>query len=552
MDCAIEDYISLGDRKDRALITRMGQIKRLERFMEKSHKSIAMPSSVTSIRPSFEDFRRDGIGLSMAESNIMKLFQRRDHSYDDSMTASSLQGQTNSQPISAVGSGNNNNNHSIMNTSSIKGASVGIPGVKAPSSVPPSAMATSSNSRQQVINDHDAILDIKMKDHSIDAFRENLHINRRLGKPMDNTLYLHPLQNATPLDIVLAPTSTSQIYNKVNSEITIEYPIKSNHSNLNRPLKRTKEQLKSDTKKRALDRPLGISLYSMPEQLDDSVTASMQFVNSGKSPYIPVSISMSKKPFSFRREKSIEAEPWSSEEDAYIMELSKKFGTNSWWIMEKSFMAHFAGKWRARSARQIKERYHRLSSSSGNVSSPLHSPKSISLSQHQLADSIQNRMKEILRLAAPSASLSNEQENDTEKISISNRSSGDASDNLMIMPSLDVMDFDELGLFGVGEETIPMDIHEPELSQTQDSLVSSQMIPSSITSQTPDVECVQNISAEDSARDQFSSQFAHLSPIQVLMNIQQDTSPSEVAPTATTNSGQGAATSVPNNQSSGY
>ena len=190
-------------------------------------------------------------------------------------------------------------------------------------------------------------------------------------------------------------------------------------------------------------------------------------------------------------------------------------------------MAHFIGKWRARSARQIKERYHRLSSSYNNVSSPLHSPKSVHTSQHQLADTVQNRMKEILRLAASPSSQSHGPGDEAERRSVSNRSSGDDSDNLMI-PSLDVMDFDAIGLFGEGEEAIPMDMTEQDFSSTQDTLASSQILPSAVNSQVSETETEVNISAEDSAKDQFSSQFSHLSPMQVLTNIQLDTSPSDM------------------------
>ena len=59
-------------------------------------------------------------------------------------------------------------------------------------------------------------------------------------------------------------------------------------------------------------------------------------------------------------------------------------------------------------------------------------------------------------------------------------------------------------------------------------VASSQILPSAVNSQVSETETEVNISAEDSAKDQFSSQFSHLSPMQVLTNIQLDTSPSDM------------------------
>ena len=151
---------------------------------------------------------------------------------------------------------------------------------------------------------------------------------------------------------------------------------------------------------------------------------------------------------------------------------------------------------------------------------------SMSLSQHQVADTTQNRMKEILRLAAPPGKGP---EDKSDRISISNRSSGDASDNVMVLPSIDTMDFDDIGLFGVGEEEIDIS-QETEFSQTLDSLASSQILPSNLSSQmqASEIEVEKILSAEDSAKDQFTPLFANLSPAQVLLNIQQDLSPQDL------------------------
>merc|ERR1711988_888978 len=103
------------DRKDREMSMRMGQVKRLDKFVERNSKSIIMPPSVIAMRPSLEDFRKNGVGgVTIAERNVMKLFQKREDINENSFTTS--------------------NGNAI--TKSVIGASTGMTAVKAPSPVP--------------------------------------------------------------------------------------------------------------------------------------------------------------------------------------------------------------------------------------------------------------------------------------------------------------------------------------------------------------------------------------------------------------------------------
>ena len=278
IDCAVEKYnAGLGTEwKSCALVVHMTRTWQ-HFWLNASKEQNILRYPIVNDQSTRRMFKKNGVGVASSERAIMNLFQRNVNMHNSSL------------PVSAL-------THGRENANVVCG-------------------------RGEIINSH---LSVSARDSSVDAFRENMHNLKRSGDVLDQNLYLHPLQHASPLDIVDNALVSRNNPPRLNSHFIIKYMKKPGEK---------KVKARNDMKFKKIDQPLGLSIDSVPEQNRDNVTTSEHFVTTGRYPYGPAPLSMMRKPINFRREHTTDA--WTKEEDEYIMELSETFGSQSWWLMER-------------------------------------------------------------------------------------------------------------------------------------------------------------------------------------------------------------------------
>lgn len=314
LECPLEFFISNYSEWNRAIACKFYYMKRSQKYLQSSEDMFRSTtiSSQGDVRLDIPLFSRNGIGVSPIDRNLLALFQPV--ITDENVVAKELDTEILINPEIPFEENQSNQISAIPVTSSL-------------------SRFTSSDER----------------------FQRNLELMQRTGNSFDAILYMHPLQHAAVRDVLHVSQSNRQ--QRLNSQYVVKFIARAGAKSQ----KRTKIQQKSDAKKRSIDNPLGISLkHSSIERRRLETTSVEQYISSGRSPYGPRPFPSLRKNIKFVRESNISQEPWSSEEDEYILAMVKKYGENCWWLIENSMVCHIGGSWAIRSARQIRERYYVL------------------------------------------------------------------------------------------------------------------------------------------------------------------------------------------------
>jgi hypothetical protein len=314
LECPVEFFISNYSEWNRPIACKFDYMKRVHQYLQSSEDIFR---SATSSSHGYKHldvslFLRNGIGVSPTDRNLLALFQPV--VTDENLDAIELDLEIPINPEKSFEDNQSSDTSVVSVASSV-------------------SRFTSSDER----------------------FQRILELMQRSGNSLDAVLYMHPLQHAAVRDVSNVSHSYRQL--RLNSQYVVKFIARAGAKSQ----KRTKIQQKSDAKKRSIDNPLGISLkHSSVERRRLETTSVEQYISSGRSPYGPRPFPSLRKNIKFVRESNISQEPWSSEEDAYIMAMVKKYGENCWWLIENSMVCSIWGSWAIRSARQIRERYYVL------------------------------------------------------------------------------------------------------------------------------------------------------------------------------------------------
>ena len=193
---------------------------------------------------------------------------------------------------------------------------------------------------------------------SFESFRSTSRNLRRKGIPVDSLLHVHPLQNASRHDI---NTVQSWQQKAGKRDVSIMIKVWKGHATSEPSRKAGKIQSRVEQKKRSLDIPLQIGLGAR------SMEFNAGYGNNSNSLLSRHGYNYSLKPiFTSRRiprgikEPNIRLEPWTQDEEAFIMAMLNVYGKQSWRMIEYLLNQRPQSWGKVRSLRQIRDRHRRI------------------------------------------------------------------------------------------------------------------------------------------------------------------------------------------------